>query len=55
MSQYFPKACSLYRDIKVEVDLSNSARKADAKEQQVLIQNPLRKKGDLASLKLAVN
>ena len=31
MNQYFPKPYILNRDIKVEADLSNSAKKADAK------------------------
>ena len=37
MNQYFPKPYISNRDIKVEADLSNSAKKADAKQQQLLI------------------
>ena len=37
MSEYFPKLKSLGREVKVELDLSKYATKADLKIQQVLI------------------
>ena len=49
MSEYFPEPkCSRGR-VKVELDLSNYATKADSKMQQVLIHQNLLKKVDLAN------
>ena len=41
MNQYFPKLCISFRDINLELDLSNSVRKADTKEKQVLVHHRL--------------
>ena len=43
MTQYFPEPKSLGRRVKVELDLSNYATKADLKIQQVLIHQNLLK------------
>ena len=43
MAQYFPEPKSLGRRVKVELDLSNYATKADLKIQQVLIHQNLLK------------
>ena len=43
MTQYFPEPKSLGRRVKVELDLSNYATKADLKIQQVLIHENLLK------------
>ena len=44
MSEYFPKPKCLVANVKVELDLSNYAIKADLKIQQVLIHQILLKK-----------
>ena len=46
MSEYFPKPRPLGGNVKVQLDLSNYATKADLKKQQVLIHR------NLLSLKL---
>lgn len=43
MGQYFPKTCSVYRVIKVELDLPDYATKSDVKRQQVLMHPHLQK------------
>ena len=55
MSEYFPKSKSLGENVKVELDLSNYATKADLKMQQVLTHQILLKKTDLANLKSDVD
>ena len=55
MSEYFPKSNSLGENVKVELDLSNYATKADLKMQQVLTHQILLKKTDLANLKSDVD
>ena len=55
MSEYFPEPkCSRGR-VKVELDLSNYATKADSKMQQVLIHQNLLKKVDAAVQKDVYN
>ena len=44
MSEYFPEPKSSGRRVKVELDLSNYATKADLKNKQVLIHQTLLKK-----------
>ena len=44
MSEYFPEPNSLGEKVKVKLDLSNYATKADLKMQQVLIHQKLLKK-----------
>ena len=44
MSEYFPEPKSLGGRVKVELDLSNYATKADLKMQQVLMHQNLLKK-----------
>ena len=44
MSEYFPEPKSFGGRVKVELDLSNYATKADLKTQQVLIHQKLLKK-----------
>ena len=44
MSEYFPEPKSLGQKMKVELDLSNYATKADLKMQQVLIPQNLLKR-----------
>ena len=44
MSEYFPKPKSLGENVKVELNLSNYATKADLKVQQVLINRLLLKR-----------
>ena len=55
MSECFPKPKSLGANVKVELDLSNYAAKADLKMQQLLIHRILLKKTDLANLKSDVD
>ena len=43
MSEHFPKPKSLGANLKIELDLSNYATKADLKTQQVLIHRILLK------------
>ena len=51
MSKYFPEQKSSGVRVKVDLDLSNYAAKADLKMQQVLIHQNLLKKVDLGNLK----
>ena len=44
MSEYFPESKSLGGKVKVELDLSNYAAKADLKMQEVLIHQNLLKR-----------
>ena len=44
MSKYSPKPRPLRRNVKVELDLSNYATKADSKNEQVLIHRNLLKR-----------
>ena len=51
MSEYFPKPNSLGANLKVELDLSNYARKADLKNATLVDTLNFAKKNDLANLK----
>ena len=55
MSGYFPKPNSLGTNVKVELDLSNSATKADLKNPKVVDTSSFAKIVDLASLKSNVD
>ena len=55
MSEYLPKTKSLGANLKLELDLSSYATKADLKMQQVLINHLLLKKTDLTNLKSDVD
>ena len=55
MSEFFPEPKSLGGRVKVELDLSNYAAKAIQKMKQVLTQQNLIKKLDLANLKSDVD
>ena len=55
MSEYFPKPKSLEANVKVELDLSNYATKADLKNAIVLAILDFAKETDLANLKSNVN
>ena len=55
MSEYFLKPKTFGEKVKVELDLSNYAAKADLEMQQVLIHQNLLKKVNLASLKSEVD
>ena len=55
MSGYFPKPNSLGTNVKVELDLSNSATKADLKNPKVVDTSSFAKIVDLASLKSSVD
>ena len=55
MSEFFPEPKSLGGRVKVELDLSNYAAKAIQKMKQVLTQQNLIKKLDLAKLKSNVD
>ena len=55
MSEYFPKPKSLEANVKVELDLSNYATKADLKNAIVLAISDFAKETDLANLKSNVN
>ena len=50
MSEYFPEPKSFGRRVKVELDLSNHARKADLKNATCVDSSKFAKKVDLASL-----
>ena len=52
MSEYFPKPKSLGASVKVELDLSNYARKADLKNATDVDTSDFAKKTDFANLKL---
>ena len=51
MSEYFPKPKSLERNVKVELDLSNYATKADLKYATCVDTSDFSKKADFAHLK----
>ena len=55
MSYYFTKTCSLYRIIKVELDLSNYATKSDVKIATGADTSSFGKKLGLANLKSDVD
>ena len=56
MSQYFPKPCERSSgNVKVELDLSNFATKADLKEATSIGTSNLAAKSDLRSLKAQVD
>ena len=55
MSQYFPEPNSLRSNVKVELDLSNYATKADLKNATGVDTSKFAKKIDLASLKSNVD
>ena len=55
MSKYFPKPNSLRANVKVELDLSNYATKADLQNATGVDTSPFAKKVDLASLKSNVD
>ena len=55
MSEYFPKPKSLGANVKVELDLSNYATKADLKNATGVDTSKFAKKVDLASLKSNVD
>ena len=55
MSQYFPEPNSLRSNVKVELDLSNYATKADLKNATGVDTSKFAKKIDLASLKCNVD
>ena len=55
MSEYFPKPKSLEANVKVELDLSNYAIKADLKNATRVDTSDLAKKTDLANLKSDVD
>ena len=52
MSQYFPKLNSLGANVKVELDLSNYATKADLKNETGVDIQDFAKKTDSANLKI---
>lgn len=43
MSKYFPKSWTSYKDIKVEFDVFNYAKKSGVKKQQLFINHNLQK------------
>ena len=55
MNEYFPKPKSLEANVKVELDLSNYAIKADLKNATRVDTSDLAKKTDLANLKSDVD
>ena len=55
MSEYFPKRKSLGANVKVELDLSNYATKADLKNATGVDTSDFAKKTDLANLKSDVD
>ena len=55
MSEYFPEPKSFRRKVKVELDLSNYATKADLKNKTSVDTSKFAKKVDLVSLKSNVN
>ena len=55
MSEYFPEPKSFRRKVKVELDLSNYATKADLKNETSVDTSKFAKKVDLVSLKSNVN
>ena len=55
MGKYFPKPKSLGGKVKVELDLSNYATKADLKNATGVDTSKFAKKADLASLKSEVD
>ena len=55
MSEYFPELKFSGGKVKVELDLSNYATKADLKMQQALIHQKFAKKVDLTNLKSNVD
>ena len=55
MSEYFPKPKSLEANVKVELDLSNYATKADLKNATGVDTSDFAKKTDLANLKSDVD
>ena len=55
MSQYFPKPKSLGTNVKVELDLSNYATKADFKNETGFDTSDFAEKTDLANLKSYVD
>ena len=55
MREYFPKPKSLRANVKVELDLSNSATKADLKNATAVDTLDFAKKNDLANLKSDVD
>ena len=55
MGKYFPKLKSLGGKVKVELDLSNYATKADLKNATGVDTSKFAKKADLASLKSEVD
>ena len=55
MSEYFPKPKSLGTNVKVELDLSNYATKADFKNETGFDTSDFAEKTDLANLKSYVD
>ena len=55
MSKYFPKPKSLEANVKVELDLSNHARKSDLQNATAVYTLDFAKKTDLANSKSDVN
>ena len=55
MSEYLPKPNSLKANVKVELDLSNYAKKSDIKNAAGVDTSSFAKKVDLANLKSKVN
>ena len=55
MSEYFPKLKTLVGNVKVELDLSNYATKADLKNATGIDTSKFAKKIDCASLKLEID
>ena len=55
MSEYFPRPKSLGERVKVELDLSNYATKADTKNATCVDESKFAKKVDLASLRSEVD
>ena len=55
MSEYFPKPKSVVKNVKVELDLSNYATKADLKNATAVDTSKFTKKVDFANLKSDVD